>query len=140
MITLKDASKIAYIEFDKIYNLVAEKYESIDYDNSKNTEEFYVKCKLHKSPENQIIDVMIRFIPDYQKRNPKIPKNINEYYDQGGGKELEKKILNSNKEAWKCQVISSLINGKKLEYGVSINEKNFSNESINEIFSSYIVK
>lgn len=76
MITLKDASEIAYLELDKILHILELKFYNIDYDNSNKRETFYIKCDYHKNSETQIKDIIIRFIPDFDRLNPKVPKNL----------------------------------------------------------------
>lgn len=51
MITLKDASEIAYLELDKILHILELKFYNIDYDNSNKRETFYIKCDYHKNSE-----------------------------------------------------------------------------------------
>ncbi|QDO94667.1 hypothetical protein FNB79_12090 [Formosa sediminum] len=140
MITLENASDLAYSEFDKIYPIIETKFHNIDFDNTKKRREFYVKCDFNKNSESELNDIIIRFIPDFERRNPKVPKDLKEYYNQGGGEKLMEKLSDSDKNAWKCEVFSNLSNGKKLEYGIGINEKNFSKEKVIELFSNYLIK
>lgn len=138
MITLKDASEIAYLELDKILHILELKFYNIDYDNSNKRETFYIKCDYHKNSETQIKDIIICFIPDFDRLNPKVPKNLKEYQTQGGSERLIEKLKNSDKNAWKCEVFSKLSNGKKMEYGININEKNFSKKEVIKLFNRYL--
>lgn len=138
MISLKDASQIAVIEIAKILDLVKMKFETIEYDPIISKDSFCIKCNL-KAPNKEVRDIIIRFLPDYERRNPKIPKNLKEYFDGGGGGKSEEKLNNSDDIAWKCQVVSNLTNGQKLEYGIALNEKNFSNKLILSLFDRFLL-
>jgi len=139
MVTLKNASQKAAAEIEQILHLIEPKFESIDYDNFKIKESFYIKCNL-KEPLNEIKDIVIRFIPDFERQNPKLPKDLKEYYNQGGGEKLREKFNNSDENAWKCEVFSNLTNGKRLEYGIGINERNFSIEGVINLLNEYLIK
>jgi hypothetical protein len=139
MTTLKDASQIANLEIDKILQKLKAKFYNIDYD-SKSAESFYIKCDYNQNSKSEINDIIIRFIPDDQRQNPKTPKNLKEYYNQGGGEKLIEKLKNSDKNAWKCEIFSNLSKGKKMEYGININENNFTKEEVFELFNRYLTE
>jgi hypothetical protein len=134
IITLESASEIANIELENILKSNQLKYSKIDFDN-KNS--FYLKCS---NTDLEKDNLTIGFIPDMERRKPKIPKNIKEYAEQGGGDKLYAKLKASNPEAWKCIVFSEINTAQKLEYGVSLNETNFSSEKIVDLFKQYLLK
>lgn len=140
MTTLLEATQIANLEIDKILQELETKFSNIDYDNSNRIELFYIKCDYIKNHKSQIKNIVIRFIPDYQRQNPKVPKNLKEYLNNRGIEELIKNFKNSDKDAWKCEIISNLSDGRKMEYGININEKNFSKEVAVKLFNEYLIE
>lgn len=85
-------------------------------------------------------NITIHFIPDYQRRNPKFPNNINDYQNGGGHKGLEELFKNMSKNAWKCEIYSDISTGTKMYYGININENNFNEEKVLKVFQEYLLE
>lgn len=138
MISIENASHIATDELVKIIEQLKQKYISIDFNPELSKKNFYICCdkNIAKYESNKII---IRFVPDFERTHPKIPMNLKEYYDQGGSEKLAEKLVNLDKSAWKCEIFNPLQNGGKLEYGISLNDKNFNFKEINKIFEKYLL-
>jgi len=138
MITLKEASQIATTEFEQILPTIESKFEKVYFNTSTSNESFYIKCEF-KKPIDQIKDIIIQFISDNDRRNPKMPKNLIEYHNQGSGEKLMEKFKNRDKNAWKCMIFSNLADGKKIEYGIGINEKKFTQNDAKILFNNYLL-
>jgi hypothetical protein len=98
IITLESASEMANIELENILKSYQLKYSKFDF-GDKNS--FYLKCSQADLKKDNLT---IGFIPDMERRKPKVPKNLKEYTEQGGGDKLYAKLKAFNPEAWKCIV------------------------------------
>ncbi|OXE98664.1 hypothetical protein BC749_10739 [Flavobacterium araucananum] len=134
IITLESASEIANIELKNILKSNQLKYSKNEFGNINS---FYLKCSQADLEKDNLT---ISFIPDMERRKPKIPRNIKQYSEQGGGDKLYEKLQASNPEAWKCIVFSEISTAKKIEYAVNLNESNFSSEAIAELLNSFLKK
>lgn len=139
MISIEIASFIATEELVKIIEHLQQNYIQIDFNPELSKKNFYVCCD-KKNDKYESDKIIIRFVSDYERTHPKIPTNLKEYYNQGGGEKLAEQLVNYDKSAWKCEIFNPLKNGGKLEYGVSLNEKNFNVEEINKLFEWYLLQ
>lgn len=133
IIKLEKASEIAISELKRFLENNKIKYSKIDYSEN---DTFYLKCSKTEPKEENLT---IRFVIDNDRRNPKVPKNLKEYYEQGGTNSLQEKLKRKNPDAWKGEVFSKINTFQKLEYGINLNESNFSQEEILKLFKNYLL-
>ncbi|AWG20840.1 hypothetical protein FFWV33_04420 [Flavobacterium faecale] len=136
IITLESAFEIARNEFKKFISENSIKYKKNDFSEKG---AFYLECSHNEEKHKTIDNINISFREDDERRKLNLPKNLSEYHKQGGGKELERKIIAINPEAWKCSIYSQLENFKKFEYGIELNESNFTVIEINKLFKNYLL-
>ena len=133
IIKLEKASEIAISELKKFLENNKIKYSRVDYSEN---DAFYLECfKTELKDEN----LTIRFSIDNDRRNPNVPKNLKEYHEQGGTKSLQEKLKQKNPDAWKCDIFTKTNSSQIMEYGVNLNESNFSREEILKLFKNYLL-
>lgn len=133
IITLENASEIAISELNRFLKNNKIKYSKIEYSEDGT---FYLECSKTDPKEENLT---IRFVIDYDRRNPKVPKNLKEYHEQGGTNSLVEKLKRKNPDAWECEVFSKINTSQKLKYGINLNESDFSQGEILKLFKNYLL-
>lgn len=119
--------------FEKIKDKLDDKYLKVEINNLKNF--LSLKCHLTNS-----VFMEFRLLEDIERNRIKLPNSVKEYYSKGGSEKLTEEFQQYNKDAWKCEVKKHLENNKIMEFGIVLNERNFTEESLLELLTNYFLK